>query len=173
MITLPDDDPDIVKVYIQWLYFGKIPLLLIHEDIDEMTDEEMSEASSSLFSTLATAYVFGEKYHDMVFKGAVLAHMINISQLYEWTPGPETVKITYTGTKAGSPMRRLLADYAAHSVTVASSYSTELESYPRDALLDILRTIFEAGRESAEEHESHLDLPWVPSAEDYLDGSEV
>jgi hypothetical protein len=67
-----DDDPEIFQVYCTWLYTKTIATVDTTSDTaDEAVDRSVEH------STLARAYVFGEKRQDMAFKNALINAFIH------------------------------------------------------------------------------------------------
>ncbi|KAF2768987.1 hypothetical protein EJ03DRAFT_249935, partial [Teratosphaeria nubilosa] len=103
-ISLPDDEADIVKLYVHYAYRGQL-CVKDHENRPE-------------YFTLAKLYVFGEKVGDKDLKNAVIDCFIQ--RLHKQlpsggraTPKTKVVDIIYSGTVAGSPARKLMVDIHA------------------------------------------------------------
>ncbi|CZT23336.1 uncharacterized protein RCC_09048 [Ramularia collo-cygni] len=102
-ISLPVDDPKIIRFYLHFLYASEVP--------------------ETSFPGLAALYVYGERVVDLRFKDTIIKTIISMSrhsgkdgQCY-W-PVTDAVDCIYAGTLSGSPGRRLLVDiFACHGGT--------------------------------------------------------
>lgn len=98
VVQMPDDEPEDVVTYINWLYTKAIPAY---------TDEEGD------YLRLARLYVFGERVEDDGFCDAVLSEItkgIDVSRSY---PAGHCIEVIYSGTPPGSPARGLLVEVHA------------------------------------------------------------
>lgn len=109
-IELPEDDPDVVATYLEWLYSTKINHP--HEAIKTPNTEQSRDAHL----VYAELYCFGEKCQDDAFCNAVMLAWVDMldSQTADgvriWTaPGAGAVRIIYQGTPKHSPARRMLS----------------------------------------------------------------
>lgn len=105
-IPLPDDKADVVALYIQWVYGGKI-----------FSRQPPSEAPSTgrELDLLVDCYIFGEKVQDDNFKDAVLDALLACIDTKDeegsrWFPTGHSVQRAYEQTPQGSPLRKLLVD---------------------------------------------------------------
>jgi hypothetical protein len=141
VIDLSDDPVDVVSDYIKWLYYDTIPNKQYEAVVN--TREERAEEAEKVFVALSESYVFGEKIIDVRYKNAVLQTISTVQKSFDWSMGPESVKIVYEGTHPKSPLRRLIADRVAYSAYDDSSVGTGwmqlFDTYPREALVDALK----------------------------------
>ena len=106
IIPLPDDEMDIVELYVQWLYRNKIYTRKPKEHLAKESDE---------YDTLIEAFIFGEKMEDDCFKDTIIDAIIACSVTEDVTgkcrnPIGPRVDRAYDGTPPGSSLRRLLLD---------------------------------------------------------------
>ena len=99
IVTLPDDNPDSVYAYIQWLYGRKLFV------------KTTNNQGEPIFEPLATLYVLGEKLLDGDFQDNVLSKLFapTFAEDSFW-PGDKATSIIYRGTPPSSPARRLFVD---------------------------------------------------------------
>lgn len=98
-VCLPDDNPDLVYAYVQWVYAGKV-FAKTKDDDDEPT-----------FTPLAKQHALGEKLLDDNFQDCVLNEMISLTRENEgYLPVDADITIIYESTGTSSPARRLLVD---------------------------------------------------------------
>lgn len=129
-IPLPDDNALVVDLYLQWLYTRRIITRerLVGEDKEAKEEKQCEEEKEDgvekkeeegmnghEFEVLPGAFVFGEKVQDGDFKDAVVDALIHTvaapdEKGVRWYPIAQSVDRAYTGTPAGSPIRRLLVD---------------------------------------------------------------
>lgn len=108
-VRLPEDQPEIVKLYVQWLYSRKI-------FINWTTEIDKWDGNQSLpeYFTLAHLYVLGEKCCDVMFKNAVvdafLRRMGKKIGKSRWYPIGKVADIVYNGTPSISRLRKLMVD---------------------------------------------------------------
>lgn len=105
-IPLPNDDPAVFALYIQWIYRRRI-----------FCRQEMGDTGGNReeIGLLIEAFVLGEKLQDQAFRDAVVDCLIDAvdtpdGQDKQWYPSPGAIDRAYRGTPEGSPLRRLLVD---------------------------------------------------------------
>ena len=103
-IPLKEDSPDIVSLYVHWIYTNRI-----------LSRDSASEGSCDEIGLLVDAFVFGEKLQDGRFKDAIIDAIIKSTNPSNgsgctWYPGLTEIKHAYEGTPSGSPLRRLIVD---------------------------------------------------------------
>ena len=123
-IDLSDEDLDVVRYYVQWLYSDKI------EDSLDPT-----------YVGLAKAYIFGDKRLDVSFRNAILNNYVALSMKHETYPGPEALGIIYAGTRPGSSLRRLLVSQYVYEVHDADEWQQEIPLYPQEFMAEVLQAI--------------------------------
>jgi hypothetical protein len=110
-ITLPDDDPGVVDLYIQWIYSGRI---------FSRQSADGGPGDGKEFDLLIDGFVFGERVQNGDFKDAVVDALIKSFAVPDkkgqrWCPAAPWVDRAYAGTPEGSPLRKLLvAMYVIH-----------------------------------------------------------
>lgn len=108
-VHLPEDKPELVKLYLQFLYSQKIGIAWTKTREGLPQNDLLPE-----YVTLAHLFVLGEKLIDTHFTNAVVrAFLRRRATLVEgkrYSPVGEAVDIIYNGTPSGSKMRQLLVD---------------------------------------------------------------
>ena len=139
-IRLPEDDPEAVGTYLEWMYTSKI-------DLNPLTNDDMSAKDiEEEFEHLARAYVFGEKAQDNAFCNGVIDAMFarvlgpggGIERAY---PTTKAISIIYDGTPEGSPARKMcvyLGTQYGHSNWIESTEDGEHPDYLRDLTRSLL-----------------------------------
>ena len=79
----------------------------------EDDSERVAEEAERVFVSLARAYVFAEKILDAKHKNAIVRTVTVAMKDSDWSMGPESVGVVYSGTPPGSLLRRLIADNIA------------------------------------------------------------
>ncbi|KAM3421105.1 hypothetical protein BST61_g1519 [Cercospora zeina] len=115
-IDLPEDQPDTVAAYIEWLYTKRI-----RPHTEKSRQQwEMCDAHNE-YEHLAQLYIFGEKNQDSEFCNRCIDDTIETTK-YEFVdadvdsdfcfyyPGNHTIKMIFQGTHTGSPIRSLCVD---------------------------------------------------------------
>ena len=104
---MPEDDPSLFKIYVQWLYTDKI---------FTKTNDKWGSLD---YERLGHLYCLGEKLIDKQFQNRVIDALVTgtreefpreeggITTRY---PTKESVDAVYKGTPIGSPARRLMVD---------------------------------------------------------------
>jgi hypothetical protein len=101
-IDLPEDDPEIFKMYLGYLYTGTC---------------YVDERYCVFYHTLAQAYVFGEKILDTEFQDSIMGLLLSrCGYVNPLIPGKETIALIYDKTPHGSPARRFIVDLCTWSV---------------------------------------------------------
>lgn len=113
-IKLPDDEPAVLKAYIQFLYSGDLtfsPIRTVRTTAAFMNNEDESE-----YIALAELYALGEKLMDRTFKNRVIDRLFTMScpdntvANEQRHPIGTVVDMIYKSTVAGSPARRLMVE---------------------------------------------------------------
>lgn len=109
-IKLPNDEPALLEVYIQFLYCGQVSVSPVRTAAALRYKEHESE-----YFTLAELYTLGERLMDIKFKNEVINDMFFRvyplpSSIEPQRPVASAVDMIYRGTTAGSPARRLMVD---------------------------------------------------------------
>ncbi|KAJ4365564.1 hypothetical protein N0V83_008184 [Neocucurbitaria cava] len=104
-VDLTDEDPEVFKVYLHWLYMRTLPT--VHRDLN-------LRGQKHEFDQLSNCYILGEKLMDVRFKNAILDGVVDAMNNTPFCtgkmPGEASINIIYSGTSEGSPARRLLVD---------------------------------------------------------------
>jgi hypothetical protein len=109
VIKLPEDDPDIVAQYLDFVYHNRLVT-------------QCKSQPDSNYINLALLYVYGERVLDTFIQNTIIEHLLKLTAVinrnkpnHPHYPGPAVVEIIYKGITATSPFRRLLVDmYARH-----------------------------------------------------------
>lgn len=132
---LPDDKADVVALYVQWAYRGKI-----------FSPQPPSEPPSTgrELDLLVDCYIFGAKVQDDNFKDAVLDALLAFintkdEEGSQWFPTGHSVQRAYEKTPQGSPLRKLLVDM--HNQSRRSNWIKEDNSM--EFLTDLAREMFD------------------------------
>lgn len=136
-INMPDEAPDIVKIYIYWLYCGA--LLMYPPKSQESAEREDLN--------YVKAWILGDNLLDLDFQNAVVD---GIFERYHteprdgkrWNVWPGAVNYAFDNTYKGAPIRRLFVDmYCLWSKKdVLASWEKE-EDIPHDFLVEAVRTL--------------------------------
>lgn len=114
IIDMPEDTPEVVSVYVDWLYSDRIYPKTGELPVDAGTHGAESEH-------LAKLYVFGEKIQDDCFCDAVVTaltkHIDRKTSSGRFGPSNEAVKVMMEGTARNSPGRRLMLELLAKCVS--------------------------------------------------------
>ncbi|KAL9095494.1 MAG: hypothetical protein Q9165_002365 [Trypethelium subeluteriae] len=106
-VTLPEDDPEVFKLYVQWLYTDRIHCSTPPGNNSKGWDfiHEMD--------LIIKAYCLGEKLQDVAFKDSLIDSFIALRSLEKdmWLPHLPITKFLWENTPKGSSMRRLVVDY--------------------------------------------------------------
>ncbi|KAK5734335.1 hypothetical protein LTR17_008999 [Elasticomyces elasticus] len=108
-VVMPEDAPDVVRLYIQCLYGGKIYLEWTKTRGKLSNGDNIPE-----YTVLAEAYVFGERVQDVVYKNSIIdafvARLLDMIDGSSWFPITTVVDIIYNGITASSLARQLMVD---------------------------------------------------------------
>ncbi|KAF2993354.1 hypothetical protein E8E13_001164 [Curvularia kusanoi] len=169
-IELLDDDTESVSDYIKWLYGGTI-VRKLYPKSEEDSREKKAEEAEKVFVSLARAYVLGEKIIDVKYKNAVVRAVVVAMTDSDWSMGPESVGLVYSGTPPGSPLRRLIVENFARIAHDDSEegvrWMTFIDEYPREALADALKATVKMRHKVKEQHRSDLT-----AVESYLENEQ-
>jgi hypothetical protein len=136
-ITMPDDDAEVMKIYVYWLYCGA--LLMYPPKSQESADREDL--------SYVKAWILGDKLLDLEFQNAVID---GIFERYHteprdgkrWNVWPGAVDYAFDKTYKGAPLRRLFVDmYCLWSKKdILASWGRE-EDIPHAFLVEAVRTL--------------------------------
>ncbi|KAJ4291127.1 hypothetical protein N0V90_010325 [Kalmusia sp. IMI 367209] len=170
VISLPEDDPDAFALYRTWAYTGK---LAIRPELP--FSPETSQERDAHYSTLAYAYVLGERLLDIAFKNAIAdVYVMNargIDGARSHYPTNDDVRTLYEGTGPESPIRKFLVD-----VWVCRGRHDWLEGdddvLPREFLVAVMRELLRLKR--GDGRSDSMSRPWKSTHEQYHDqGSQM
>jgi hypothetical protein len=115
VIRLPEELPELIQHYVEYLYGGKPP------SHTQAHGSEWSDGSHQ-YELLAHLYSLGERYLDGEYRNAILREFLKLTTLeigpqkIRFFPGTQCINIIYQGTTTNSPARRMMVDFAvAHS----------------------------------------------------------
>ena len=100
-IALPEDDPEIVERFMQWLYFKSLGLT---KGISPETCEER-------YWQLANMNTLADKFDVGLLKNSIIDEFFAESkQPDSWIPGPLAIGYIYENTTESSSLRKLMVD---------------------------------------------------------------
>jgi hypothetical protein len=153
-ITLSDDDPAAFSLYVTWLYSGKLPIL------PEPEEHELPKE----YSTLAYAYVLGERLMDNGFKNVIADAYVLYARgappAKRAYPRNEEIRIIYEGTAEDAPIRKLLVDIWCRRGKY--EWIAQDPDLPPDFLREVVKGLLQV-RSSVES----LSRPWKTGHEQY------
>jgi hypothetical protein len=138
VIRLPEDDPDIVTRYLDFVYH------------DRLVTQYKSQPDSN-YIDLALLYVYGERVLDIFIQNTIIEHLLKLTDVinrnhhgHRHYPGPAVVEIIYEGTaKCWSICMRAMV---RRNVLLTKTFTLRfawmlralswLRPWPRMALLD-------------------------------------
>ena len=104
-VKLPEDDPALFKLFVAFVYTGKIYFQHQPESQPEDTCEE--------WHICARAWVLGDKYQATSFKDAIVDALLEKIEAEDKVPiGMH--RVIYANTATASPMRKILVDIAVY-----------------------------------------------------------
>ena len=108
---MPDDDPDVFQVWIQWLFVAEI------------------SCESDLF--LVKAWILGDKLGYLEFQNRVMTKLLDTHSPYNIAPmaKPWTVRVAYERSAPGSKLRKWAIDFFLY---VTSFNKSARSSQPRN-----------------------------------------
>lgn len=114
-IDLPEDHPNTVGVYIEWLYTKHLSAFT-----DKDTEQWNLDDVEAQYDQLVRLYIFGEKVQDDEICNRCIDKIVELSHLrvtdtYDGAVGAycidhSAVKTIFQGTHTASPLRRLCVD---------------------------------------------------------------
>lgn len=137
-VPLPTDRPEIVDLYVQWLYRAKLFTRPFIEDAGGDCVES---------TLLVKLFVFGEKVQDGRVRDAAIDALVMAMNTEDkdgkrWFPTGR-VGDAYDGTPSGSPLRRLFVD-----MYVSRGDDTWIEgTEPTEFLADLSRALITSHRD--------------------------
>lgn len=100
---MPDDDPTVFRLWVQWLYVGQFTCNILHvEDINNI---------------LVKAWILGHKLGGLIFQDVVMVELLACHSLIREAKGdelliePSTLRAAYEGSAPGSKLRKWALDF--------------------------------------------------------------
>ncbi|KAG9202235.1 hypothetical protein G6514_004673 [Epicoccum nigrum] len=133
-VVLPDDEPEVFRLYLQFLYTGQVAL--------------NSVARGGAYVVLSKLYVLAEKLIDETAKTALLAALSkrdgkHDSQGVLHCPGFESINIIYNGTPDDSAARECVVDLYTKSAvkSLVLDLFSSTQRLPHDFLSDLIKSV--------------------------------
>ncbi|KAF4624291.1 hypothetical protein G7Y89_g13882 [Cudoniella acicularis] len=124
--TLPDEDPAIFSLFVEWLYGnGRL----------SPVDISKSTTSSGPVIDRIKLYGFAERICLIELADYLMTNLISNLRHYERSPSKEGMKLAYVETRQGSPLRK----YMANSLYFIMKFDGEDTPWSSRALCDTLR----------------------------------
>lgn len=132
-MNLPDDEPDVVEIYIHWLHARQIASKAVFD-----------AGFAHEYSLLSRAIALGEKLQDVGFANALVDALITLINETEKDntycyPRPRHLRYIYEHTSQTAPVRRLLVDIWFWHAKEDTMMETDDDQYPHDFLVDLAR----------------------------------
>lgn len=100
VVTLPEDDPSIFELFVQWLYVGKGYLSKLWRD-----------CKPEYPATCIAAWTLGDKLGCLAFRDFVMICLINLYyEDLDLALRPSTIRLAYDNSAPGSRLRRWTID---------------------------------------------------------------
>ncbi|SMY22710.1 unnamed protein product [Zymoseptoria tritici ST99CH_1A5] len=135
-IDLPDDQPEVIGAFVEWLYTQNIAVT--------PTCQMKREESHEQHVRLAHMYVFGEKIQNTAFRNAVISAILEALDGTKgagaYNPVTNAVKIIYDGTLPGSTARKLMA-YLHVEGGAADWFGKDAKEHHPDFLFDVVQAL--------------------------------
>lgn len=141
-MTMPEDNPEAFRVFVQWLYIGDIKI----DDVD----------------TWLEAWVLGDKIGNTVFRDCAMTKLVNdhVSHLID----PDTVAFAYRESVRGSKLRKWALDESLvqsiqedlYSEGYAEDWVSVVET-DTDFAIDFAKATISAGHGEVEDPRARLD----------------
>ncbi len=165
VIRLPEDNPDIFALFIQWLYVGDFAhgfCTADHTndyDLDNNDDHHCCRASILID---IRAWILGDKLGCSIFKDVAMLRLIRAFDT--WSIDTTTVRIAYEGSAHGSKLRKFLLDEFRHEAK-ADYFSDDTDEWVLLARVcvdfgeDLMKAIcYNEGREPKEQKAVYLEV---------------
>lgn len=135
-IDLRDQDLEIFKIYVNWLYTGQISV--------ESDPAETVKPTASKYTQLAHSYALGEHLCDPEFQYSVIHSIIGYSRIKNTHnnssfPGPIAINVIYNNTSSNSPARRLVVDFYVRFGT--DNWITDSDTMNHEFLADLSKAL--------------------------------
>ncbi|RAL12597.1 BTB/POZ domain-containing protein [Aspergillus homomorphus CBS 101889] len=133
-IQLPNEEPEIFGTYVQWLYFGTLPVI--------------GGGAEPEFLQLVKAYVLGNKLLDTGFQNALIDAIIERRRAKNAdgrcsAPTMATINHAYLNTTPSAPIRQLLVDISANRTTSPKWLKHPETDLPQAFLLDLVAKLLD------------------------------
>lgn len=152
IVKLPEDEPDIVALYLNLVYTKKLTIIRgSEEDTGELElDEFKSEFASKVhaeFYYMFAVYVLAEKLQDGTAKNEVMTaaferlerKKLRNGTLVQALPSRSTVEMVYAGTPENSPARRLMVALWGNvdMTTLAQAFNSTMADWVSDLAKEV------------------------------------
>lgn len=123
MVHLPEDQPVIVELFLDWLYTG------------EFASPEAESANLISWHNTAALYIFADKIQIQDLRNAVIDVWVKYAEHSRGNPMREAAYV-YSNTPPGAPLRRLLVEMVARG-KMADFVGDGLEGVPVEFFQDL------------------------------------
>lgn len=153
LITLPEDDPDVFKLYCCWLY--NIYLVTKQERCVDQNNEDLYTGSSEN-ARLVKAYTFGNKILDHSFCDMIVDQMIVHSHASDVFYIANHYQL-FNLMRPEHPARQLLGDVVNHVMTEENLKTAMYDAFDGVAWKEIMGTFLARRSEASPQP---WELPW-------------
>ena len=135
-MELPEDNPDIISLYLHFLYTGELAVLPWPEPEGYKGHEERLN--------LSHLFVLAEKLQDTAAKNEIVKAMAESSGILRedecyWYPNLGAIEIIYSGTTESSPIRKLMVDMYVHNLRSSWKSHGAPAEFPEDVTVELLK----------------------------------
>ena len=104
---MPDVEPDLLLIYIDWLYTGDMDVY------GSDNDDDPEDVAAEAYRTVVKCYMLGDFLADRRFRNAATDEMVQVHKDLQYLPTSEDAENWLSQLPAQSKMSRLVVDYEA------------------------------------------------------------
>lgn len=123
-MTLPDTEPEVFHIYLDWLYTGKL-------DIDYRIDHKC--AINAAYSSPFQLWILGDYLDDQRLRYSAMRHLVQEAR--GW-PDPEVICEAWECSPPHSLLRSLIIERLVHRVCQQDFYEG-IKKYPSELVLNL------------------------------------
>jgi hypothetical protein len=147
LVKLPESDAQAFRLYVQWLYTGRL-----HTRLSLARDEQFKDRRYEL-TNLIEGYLLGDYLQDNDYKDILVDAMVEWASEYSGVPHSakpaDFAARVYTSTDGSSPLRKLLADLTVWLPKQSDWKQIPEDQFPHGFLCDVIR-VFSAKIQQSE-----------------------
>jgi hypothetical protein len=147
VINMPEDNPEDVGLYIQFIYTHKIPQ---EDGPDHVVDFKNDAWVQAVFWSLTKIYCLADQLQDTATRNSMVRRYCKLLNKSRRLPHADVVNYVYGSTPGRSPLRRILVDSWCEVPT--EDFNRMSDELPREFLVQLTAKLIESRKHHGVEY---------------------